>query len=109
MDSLVVWITIYHEQRAELDRYGVVHPCSDEKRFHLSRYLSDQKHLQVDPLEYSGRGFFMVQVEISAIEYLRRVDSGTLERINEGEYWWYGPLRKEVRDDRGVVLYRFLY
>ena len=90
MDSLVVWISLYHEQRDELNRYGVVHPCSEKKRFHLSVYLSDQKHLAnhlVDSVEGKYWGFFTVQVpdfcEESTMVPLRgsaRVSTGGMGR-----------------------------
>ena len=37
----------------------------------------------------------VLEVEISALGHLQKVEGGVLQKIKPKEYRWYGPLKKE--------------
>ena len=48
----------------------------------------------------------VLELEVSALGYLQKVEGGILEKMNPREYRWHGPLRQEELDEQGRVLYR---
>ena len=111
MDSLVLWVALSPKQRDDLNRGGVVYPDTPPGKFHLCVKCSSEKtsvQYQMSPLDCSYWDFSVLQIEISSRAYLQKMESGTLERIRQGEYWWHGSLQREQMDLQGQVLYHFL-
>ena len=52
------------------------------------------------------RGYAVMEMEISALGYLQKMEGGVLERPDPTVYRWHGPLRHEERDSHGRLLYR---
>ena len=50
--------------------------------------------------------YAVMEMEISALGYLQKMEGGVLERPDPTVYRWHGPLRHEERDSHGRLLYR---
>lgn len=57
--------------------------------------------------EYNPKDFVAIKVTFTALGYLPKMESGTLERTKPGEYRWHGPLKVKEVDNQGRVLYSF--
>ena len=56
--------------------------------------------------ECHQKDYVVLEVEISALGYLQKVEGGILQKMNPREYRWYGPLKQEEVDGQGRMLYR---
>ena len=120
MDSIVFWVALSPKQMDDLTRGGVVFPELPPEKFYLSmectcekkpvQSSSEKKPVQTssDPVSDSYWDFSIMQLEISARAYLQKIETGALERVRQGEYWWHGSLQREQLDGYGRVLYHFL-
>ena len=56
--------------------------------------------------EYHQKDYAVMEMEISALGYLRKVEGGILEKTKPNEYCWHGPVKHEERDSQGRRIYR---
>ena len=47
-----------------------------------------------------------MEMEVFALGYLQKVESGILEKTKPTEYRWHGPVKCEEWDSKGRLLYR---
>ena len=115
MEPLKLWIGLNPEQLEALDQSKEVFPDEYSGRFGLrtgpvdavtrAQYFMDWTP---DGLkgEYHQKDYVVLELEVTALGYLQKVEGGILEKMNPREYRWYGPLKQEELDGQGRVLYR---
>ena len=116
MESVTLWIALSPQQFADLNSEKEVQPDEYSQRFGLrtsaveavdrAQYFMDWTPQGLKG-EHHQKQFTVLQVEISALGYLQKMEAGILAKTKPGEYRWYGNLKQEERDDQGRVLYRF--
>ena len=57
--------------------------------------------------EFCAKDYVLVEVEVTAIGYLQKAESGVLLKYKPNEYRWQGTMRSEEYDQCGNLLYRF--
>ena len=115
MESLKLWIALSPGQLVELNKGNEVLPDEFLGRFGLrtcpaaavdrAQYFMDWTP---DGLkgEHHQKDYAVMELEISALGYLQKVEGGTLQKMKPMEYRWYGPLKQEEVDGQGRMLYR---
>ena len=115
MESLKLWIALEPKQLEELNKGNEVFPDAYSGRFGLrlgpaeavnrAQYFMDWTP---DGLkgEYHQKDYAVMEMEISALGYLQKVEGGILEKTKPTEYRWHGPVKHEERDGQGRMLYR---
>ena len=115
MESLKLWIALSPGQLAELNKGNGVLPDEFSGRFGLrtcpaaavdrAQYFMDWTP---DGLkgEHHQKDYAVMEMEISALGYLQKVEGGVLEKTKPTEYRWHGPVKHEERDGQGRLLYR---
>ena len=58
--------------------------------------------------DHSFKEFTILQLEITALGYFRKMEANILEKVRPGEFRWYGTMLPEERDERGQLLYRLI-
>ena len=56
--------------------------------------------------EYHQKNYVALEMEISALGYLQKVEGGILQKMKPTEHRWYGPLKQEEFDSQGRMIYR---
>ena len=56
--------------------------------------------------EHHQKDYAVMEMEIFALGYLQKVESGILEKTKPTEYRWHGPVKCEEWDSKGRLLYR---
>ena len=56
--------------------------------------------------EYHQKDYVVLELEVTALGYLQKVEGGILEKRNPREYRWHGLLKQEEFDGQGRRLYR---
>ena len=115
MESLKLWIALAPKQLEELNKGNEVFPDGYSGRFGLrlgpaeavdrAQYFMDWTP---DGLkgEYHQKDYAVMEMEISALGYLQKVEGGILEKTKPTEYRWHGPVKHEEWDSQGRMLYR---
>ena len=115
METLKLWIGLNPEQLEALTQNKEVFPDEYSGRFGLrtgpvdavtrAQYFMDWTP---DGLkgEYHQKDYVVLELEVTALGYLQKVEGGILEKMNPREYRWHGPLKQEELDGQGRVLYR---
>ena len=115
MDALKLWIALNPEQMEALNQGKDVFPDEYSGRFGLriepvgavtrAQYFMDWTP---DGLkgEYHQKDYVVLELEVTALGYLQKVEGGILEKRNPREYRWHGPLKQEEFDGQGRRLYR---
>ena len=115
MESLKLWIALSPMQLEALNQGKEVFPDEYSGRSGLRTGPADAvNHAQYfmdwtpDGLkgEHHQKDYAVMEMEISALGYLQKMEGGVLEKTKPTEYRWYGPLKQEERDVQGRVLYR---
>ena len=58
--------------------------------------------------DHSFWDFTILQLEIAALGYSRKMEANILEKVRPGEFRWYGTMLPEEHDERGQLLYRLI-
>ena len=115
MESLTLGVALSPQQFEDLNGGRDVHPDEYSGRFGLrtapaaavdrAQYFMDW----TDGLkgEHHQKDYTVLQVEISALGYLQKMETGILEKVKYGEYRWYGSFPQEQQDGQGGVLCPF--
>ena len=115
METLKLWIGLNPEQLEALNQNKEVFPDEYSGRFGLrtgpvdavtrAQYFMDWTP---DGLKgkYHQKDYVVLELEVTALGYLQKVEGGILEKMNPREYCWHGPLKQEELDWKGRVLYR---
>ena len=115
MESLKLWIALSPGQLVELNKGNEVLPDEFSGRFGLrtcpaaavdrAQYFMDWTP---DGLkgEHHQKDYAVMEMEISALGYLQKVEGGILQKMKPMEYRWYGPVKQEEVDGQGRMLYR---
>eukprot|EP00438_Fugacium_kawagutii_P000917 Skav211592 [mRNA] locus=scaffold2962:53741:54115:- [translate_table: standard] len=116
MESVKLWIALTPEQFDALNSGQDVQPDEFSGRFGLrtspleaverAQYFMDWTPQGLKG-EYHHKQFKVMEVEVSALGYMQKMESGILAKTKPGEYRWHGSLKHEERDEQGRVLYRF--
>ena len=115
--SLKLWIKLSPEQLDGLNRGYEVVPDDRSRRYGLrmgpmdtgdsSRFFLDwAPGVVIQDSDIQQRGYAVMEMEISALGYLQKMEGGVLERPDPTVYRWHGSLRHEERDSHGRLLYR---
>ena len=57
--------------------------------------------------EYTAKDNVLVEVELSAIGFMQKMESGVLVKNKPNQYFWNGTMEAEEKDGAGNLLYRF--
>ena len=115
MESLKLWIALAPKQLEALNQGKEVFPDEYSGRFGLRTRPADavsraQYFMDWTPDglkgEHHQKDYAVMEIEISALGYLQKVEGDVLEKTKPTEYRWYGPLKQEERDGQGRMLYR---
>ena len=115
METLKLWIGLNPEQLAALNQNKEVFPDEHSGRFGLRTAPDDavnraQYFMDWTPEglkgEYHQKNYVALEMEISALGYLEKVEGGILQKMKPTEYRWYGPLKQEEFDSQGRMIYR---
>ena len=115
MESLKLWIKLSPEQLNELNRGNEVVPDERSRRYGFRMgpmEVGDSAHFFLDwtpgvqGSDPQQKGYVVMEMEISALGYLQKMEGGVLERPDPTVYRWHGSLRHEERDSHGRLLYR---
>ena len=115
MESLKLWIALSPKQLEALNQGKEVFPDEYSGRFGLRTGPADavnraQYFMDWTPDglkgEHHQKDYAVLEMEISALGYLQKVEGGILEKTKPMEYRWHGPVKQEERDGQGRVLYR---
>eukprot|EP00435_Cladocopium_sp_Y103_P025980 s2596_g6.t1 len=116
MDRITVWLALTPQQISDLNSGKEIEPDEYSQRFGLR--VSAEKALERARyfMEWTPEGeksthhpkeYTLVQIEITAIGYMTKMEADQLVRTGPGEYRWYGEMIQEERDYLGRLLYRF--
>ena len=115
MESLKLWIALTPKQLEELNTGKEVHPDEFSGRFGLrlgpkeavdrAQYFMDWTPEGLKG-EHHQKDYAVMEMEIFALGYLQKVESGILEKTKPTEYRWHGPVKCEEWDSKGRLLYR---
>ena len=114
-ESLVLYLALTADQYSATQRGESAIPDSYSGRFGLRsnpKAAIDRAHRFVNwghgaDQQQAPKSFTIVQVEITPIGYMKKVEADIFYKFNVGEYRWQGPIRAEEFDDSGNLLYRF--
>ena len=109
-DSIRLWIALAPPQMEELRTRHRVQPDIYTSRIDLSA-----THAPIgrgtDAHWCNAHNYFdysLLQVEITALGYFRKMEANVLEKLRPGEFRWYGFLAPEERDEQGRLLYQII-
>ena len=114
METLKLWIALNPEQLEALNQNKEVLPDKYSGRFGLRTGLVDavtraQYFMDWTPDgltgKYHQKDYVVLELEVTALGYLQKVEGGILEKMNPTEYRWHGPLKQVELDGQGRVLY----
>ena len=116
MESLKLWIKLSPEQLDRLNRGNEVVPDDRSRRYGFrmgpmdvgdsARFFLDwAPGVVIQDSDIQQRGYAVMEMEISALGYLQKMEDGVLERPDPTVYRWHGSLRHEARDSQGRLLY----
>ena len=109
-DSIRLWIAVAPPQLEELRTLQRISPDIYTSRIDLSATqmpLGRETDVQWCHT-YSYCEFSFFQVEITALGYFRKMEAEVLEKVQKGEFRWYGLLLPEEYDGQGRLLYRII-
>ena len=103
----MLYVALSREQVAELKRGNEVVPDERSGCFGL-RTGPVTAALEWTPAggEHHQEEYAVMEMEIFAIGFLQKFDSGILEKMSQTEYRWHGPMKLEESDGQGRALYR---
>ena len=104
MDSVKFWIALPTEQLNELNKGNEVLPDKYPSCFGLRKCPLET--VDCSQLPRALKNYAVMEMEVSALGYLQKVEGGVLEKTKPTEYRWYGPVRHAERDRQGRMLYR---
>ena len=116
MESVTLWIALTPQQFSDLNAGKEVQPDEYSQRFGLRTSAAEaveraQYFMDWTPQglkgEHHQKQFTVLQVEISALGYMQKMESGILAKFKPGEYRWHGTMKQEEHDHHGRLLYRF--
>ena len=110
MDSLLLWLALAPSQVEELRNRQRIPPDITFSRIDLS---SSRTPVGRDSdvhqcYDHSFKEFTILQLEITALGYFRKMEANILEKVRPGEFRWYGTMLPEEHDERGQLLYRLI-
>ena len=114
MESLKLWIALSPGQLAELNKGNEVLPDEFSGRFGLRTCPAAAVDRAQYFMDWTPEGMkgehhqkdYVTEMEIFAIGFLQKCDSGVLEKTKPTEYRWHGPVKNEEYDVKGRLLYR---
>ena len=116
MESIRLWLALTPKQFEDLNNGKEVQPDEYSKRFGLrkdpvaaverAQYFNDWTP-EGPKGEFCAKDYVLVEVEVTAIGYLQKAESGVLLKYKPNEYRWQGAMRSEEYDQCGNLLYRF--
>ena len=116
MESIRLWLALTPKQFEDLNNGKEVQPDKYSKRFGLrkdpvaaverAQYFNDWTP-EGPKGEFCAKDYVLVEVEVTAIGYLQKAESGVLLKYKPNEYRWQGAMRSEEYDQCGNLLYRF--
>ena len=109
-DSIRLWIALAPPQMEELRTHHRIQPDVHTSRIDLSathapigRATDVQWCRTFNYFEFS-----LLQVEITALGYFRKMEAEIMEKVRPGEFRWYGFLLPEEYDEQGRLLYQVI-
>ena len=115
MESIRLWIALAPNQLADLNAGREAWPDEFSGRFGLrlgpkeavdrAQYFMDWTPEGLKG-EHHQKDYAVMEMEIFALGYLQKVESGILEKTKPTEYRWHGPVKSEEWDSKGRLLYR---
>ena len=109
MESLKLWIALTPKQLEELNKGNEVFPDEYSGRFCLrlgpkeavdrAQYFMDWTPEGLKG-EHHQKDYAVMEMEIFALGYLLKVESGILEKTKPTEYRWHGPVKCEEWDSK---------
>ena len=110
MESLKLWIALTPKQLEELNKGNEVFPDEYSGRFGLrlgpkeavdrAQYFMDWTPEGLKG-EHHQKDYAVMEMEVFALGYLQKVESGILEKTKPTEYRWHGPVKCEEWDGKG--------
>ena len=104
MESVKFWVALPIEQLIELNKGKEVLPDRFSSCFWLRKCPAET--VDRSQLPRALKNYAVMEMEVSALGYLQKVEGGVSEKTKPTEYHWHGPLRQEERDGQGHVWYR---
>jgi hypothetical protein len=110
LESLILWVAFSPQQYEDLNEGKEVIP--DGLRRTMLKAV-ERAHLFMDWSPKGGKGethpkdYVAVQIEISPLWYMRKMEAGILLKFKPNEYRWTGPIKSFECDTDGRWLYRF--
>ena len=110
MESLLLWVAFSPQQYAALNEGKEVIPEEYSKRFGLRRAMLkavERAHLFMDWSPQGEKGethpkdYVAIQIEISTLGYLRKMEMNILLKYTPNEYRWNGPIKSCKFDEEG--------
>ena len=105
MESLKLWIALTPKQLEELNKGNEVFPDEYSGRFGLrlgpkeavdrAQYFMDWTPEGLKG-EHHQKDYAVMEMEVFALGYLQKVESGILEKTKPTEYRWHGPAVKFI-------------
>ena len=109
-DSIRLWIALAPPQMEEVRTHHRIQPDIHTSRIDLSathapigRATDVQWSRTFNYFEFS-----LLQVEITALGYFRKMEAEIMEKVRPGEFRWYGFLLPEEYDEQGRLLYQVI-
>ena len=108
MDSLLLWLALAPPQVEELRNHLRIQPGIATERIDLSTSCTPvgRDSAVYQCYDHSFWDFTILQLEITALGFFRKMEANFLEKVRPGEFRWYGTMLPEEHDERGQLLYR---
>lgn len=116
MECLRLWVAFSPQQYGDLNEGKEVIPDEYTKRFGLRRTMLkavERAHLFMDWSPQGEKGethpkdYVAIQIEISPLGYMRKMEKNILLKFKPNEYRWNGSIKSVEFDDQGRWMYRF--
>ena len=116
--TLTLWIALTKTQFDDLVNGKPVIPDEYSNRFGLRRTMLKAVEranlfMSWSPAGYSeepsvadAKEYLAVQIKISPLGYMRKMEQGTLVKLKPDEYRWMGSIHGHESDENGEWLYR---
>ena len=104
MESVKFWVALPIEQLIDLKKGKEVLPDRFSSCFWFRKCPAET--VDRSQLPRALKNYAVMEMEVSALGYLQKVEGGVLEKTKPTEYRWHGPVRHEERGGQGRVLYR---
>ena len=118
MESIRLWLALTPKQFEDLNNGKKIQPDEYSKRFGLrkdpvaaverAQYFNDWTP-EGPKGEFCAKDYVLVEVEVTAIGYLQKAESGVLLKYKPNEYRWQGTMKSVEFDQYGNLLYKFFH